>query len=334
MKARILATRYYLPKNAVTNQDIQRGHPSWPMDDVERKTGVVKRYFADPQETANDLAEKACRLLFEDTEISPATIDGLIVCTQSPDQPMPGNACLLQHRLGLPRSVIALDFAMACSGYVYGLYVAKSLVESGALTSVLVVAAETYSKLMHPDNRTTMTLFGDGAAVSLVGTGDRGLNAFVMGTDGGRARSAMIEAGGTRLPRSADTATPIQDVHGNVRSRDYIVMDGPAVLEALKMHVPDAITRLLKLSTASVADIDLFFFHQASLVAIEELSRRLSIPSARVFVNLREIGNTSSASLPIALRDAEVGGRLKPGMRVMLVGFGAGFSWGACLIDW
>lgn len=334
VSARILGIDYVLPGRVVTNAEIARRHPGWHMPLVERQTGVLERHLAAPGETALDLSLSAARSVIARTGVDPAMIDVLLFCTETPDHPMPPNACLLQDRLGLSKRVAALDFTLACSGYVYGLYLARGLIASGAARTVLFVTADTYSTLISPEDRGTYTLFGDGAAATLLAAGERGLGEFLLGTDGGAASCFIVPAGGTRSPRTALTGAPATDRVGNLKSLEQIHMDGPAVLAFVVREVPANVRELLANAGRTLADIDLVIFHQASQVAMDNLQRELAIPDAKLFSNIALVGNTVSASLPIALRDAELAGRLKPGYRVLLVSFGVGLSWGSCLLEW
>ena len=332
--ARIVGIHYALPERVVTNDEIARAHPDWRLQILEKRTGVRERHLAAPGETALDLAERAADGLLTRTGVDRSAIDVLLFCTQTPDHPMPPNACLLQDRLGLPTTVAALDFTLACSGFVYGLYLAKSLVTSGAARTVLLVTADTYSSLISPDDRGAFTLFGDGAAATLVSEGTPGLEEFLLGTDGSGAACFVVPAGGAREPRTAVAAAPGGDGAGSVRSREQIHMDGPAVLAFVQREVPRNVRALLTAAGHGIADVDLVIFHQASQLALDHLTRELGVPAEKHFANLERVGNTVSASLPIALRDAELAGRLRSGDRVLLVSFGVGLSWGSCLLRW
>lgn len=332
--AYIAAIDYALPEHEVSNADLAARHPEWRMDQVAQRSGVVSRRWCGPTETALDLGEAACRKLVERTGADLARVDALLFCTQSPDYVMPPNACLLQHRLGLARTVAALDYSLACSGFVYGLYLARALIHSGSARQVLLVTAETYSKWINPDDRGPLTLFGDGAAATLVVAGEPALGAFSMASDGGSASSFMIPAGGARVPSSEETKAPRTDDSGNVRTQEDIYMDGNAVLDFVKQEIPTLVRGLLAQQRLTLDEIDLVVFHQGSQMTLDHLHKALRIPPQKQFSNLATVGNTVSASIPIALRDAELQGRLKPGMRVMLVGFGVGLSWGACLVEW
>lgn len=332
--AYIAAVDYALPARQVTNAELARQHPEWRMNQVALRSGVDTRHWCAPSETALDLGEAACRTLLTRTGFERDRIDAVLFCTQSPDYVMPPNACLLQHKLDLPRSVAALDYSLACSGFIYGLYLANALVRSRAARHVLLVTAETYSKWMHPGDRGPATLFGDGAAATLVSVGAPGIGGFGLGSDGSGAASFMVPAGGARRPRSSETSKAELDRSGNLRSAQDIYMDGAAVLDFVKKEVPALVRALLSREQLTLDEIDLVMFHQGSRLTLDYLHKALRVPAHKQFDNLAAVGNTVSASIPIALRAAERQGRLKPGMRVLLVGFGVGLSWGACVVDW
>lgn len=332
--ARISAVEYALPARILTNSEIAERHPNWRMPEVARRTGVVSRHVAESSETALDLAEVACQKLLSGNRAGGVQIRAILFCTQTPDYIMPPNACLLQDRLGLPTSVAALDFTLACSGYVYGLFLAKSMVTSGAVDSVLLVTADTYSKLISPDDRGPYTLFGDGAAATLIQPGSEGIHDFVLGTDGSQAACFIVEAGGARVPRDIMTTGVRVDRSGNKRSREQIKMNGPAVLAFVQRDIPGAVSSLLGRSGTTIQDLDVVVFHQASQLATDYLAQTLGIREDQLYQNIARVGNTVSASIPIALRDAEIEGRLSAGDKVLLVGFGVGLSWGACLLTW
>lgn len=333
-EAQIVAIEYALPSRIVTNAELEHQHPGWKMGDVINRTGVEARRWVSENETALDLGERACRKLFERLGTKLSSVDTILFCTQSPDHSMPPNATLLQCRLGFTKHVAALDYTLACSGYVYGLYLAKALIRSGMSEGLLLVTAETYSKWMHPEDRGPMTLFGDGAAATLILPGNPGIGEIVLGSDGSAAKCFMVPAGGARQPSSADTKMMISDKNDNHRTLENLYMNGAAVLDFIKREVPSSIALLLKRSGFTMDDIDLVIFHQASKVTLDVLQKALHLPPAKLFSNISQVGNTVSASIPIALKDAENSGLLKPNMRVLLSGFGVGLSWGACIIQW
>ncbi|MDA1129814.1 MAG: ketoacyl-ACP synthase III, partial [Chloroflexi bacterium] len=270
---------------------------------------------------------------FESEIVAREAVGGIIACTQSPDHIMPPNATLLQHRLGLPVSVAAFDYSLACSGFIYGLFLAKALIESQSLDNILLVTAEAYSKLIHPQDRGTMALFGDGAAVSLIRKGTKGVGKVVLGTDGSGGNRFIVPAGGSRMPKSSETCVEIANALGNVRTPENIHMDGPAVMTFVKKRIPDCVTGLLHQAGYTQENISLFIFHQGSALSLDYLEAALKLPKEKVYRNLARIGNTVSASIPIAIRDAQSDGLIVPGSRVLLTGFGVGFSWGACIVE-
>ena len=332
--AYIAAIDYALPERRVSNEMLAEQHPTWQMDQVVLRTGVKERAWCSASETALDLAEAACRKVLACANWAVNDVDAVLFCTQSPDHVMPPNACLLQDRLGLSKAVAALDFSLACSGFIYGLYLAKALIGSNAARRVLLVTAETYSKWMHPDDRGPLTLFGDGAAATLIAGGRIGIETIVVGTDGHGASTFMIPAGGARQPASGKTKQPVTDQSGNVRTAENIYMNGGAVLDFVKKEIPSFVRGLLKRARLTLDSVDLVIFHQASKITLDHLNHALHIPPSKQFSNIAYVGNTVSASIPMALRDAELQGVLRPNMRVLLVGFGVGLSWGGCILTW
>lgn len=328
----VLGIAAALPERVVTNEELAALHPSWDIHRVAAKTGVLERRWAAADETSLDLGERAARDLI--ARFGADEIDALLFCTQTPDHPMPPNSTLLQDRLGLPAQSAALDFTLACSGYIYGLWLADSLVRSHAARRVLLITAETYSKLMHPDDRGPITLFGDGGAATLIGKGDGHIGAFELGTDGGKSEAFRVPAGGARLPRSAETTIVRSDDQGGCRSQEHLHMQGTKVLDFVKREIPGCVTRLLEKEGLTLDDIGLVVSHQASRMSLEYLQRALRIPAEKMCDYMEKVGNTVSASIPLALDQAVAEGRVRRGDRVLLIGFGVGLSWGATVLTW
>jgi len=338
MKIEIRNIEYYLPKKLITNEDLEREHPDWDMFKTGDKTGVIQRHFADIEETAFDVSVKACEKLFENSDIKVDDIDGIIFCTQSPDYFLPTTACLVQERLGIPTTAGALDFNLGCSGFVYGLSLARGLVETGQAAKVLLLTAETYSKFIHPKDKSVRTLFGDAAAATLVSAFEDEtqtlIGPFVFGTDGKGAGNLIVRTGGCRFPRTAESAAAAVDDSGNVRAADNLYMDGAEIFTFTLRTIPRTVEQLLARSGLAKDDIDLFVFHQANEFMLEHLRKRLKIPPEKFQMTLSHCGNTVSSTIPIALKHAALEGRLPNGALVMLVGFGVGYSWGATLVRW
>ncbi|MCA9624859.1 MAG: hypothetical protein KC731_37805, partial [Myxococcales bacterium] len=216
----------------------------------------------------------------------------------------------------------------------YGLQLAKALVDSHQAEQVLLVTAETYSKLMSLDDRGPATLFGDAAAATLVTAGFDGLSDFALATDGGRHNRFWVEAGGARVPSTAETRDLVEDKNGNRRSREDLFMHGAGVFDFVRKEIPSFTRGILERAGLTMDDVDLVVFHQASKLALDFLNKKLEVPEAKRYSNVDRVGNTVSASVPLALHDAAKEGVLKPGMRVLVIAFGVGMSWGGCLIRW
>lgn len=323
--AAILATAYHLPDRVVSNEDLAAEFPEWNVHKISEKTGFVSRRLAEDGEFVTDLACKACQALFTETAVSPASVNFLILVTQSPDYALPSSACIVQHRLGFPTTVGALDVNLGCSGFIYGLSLAKGLVETGQATRVLLVTAETYSKYMDPQDKSVRTIFGDAAAATLVGAAAEisqpGLGPFVFGTDGSGAMNLVVPGSGLRpaFPTPAG-------------SDKYLYMNGPEIFTFTLQRVPEIISQLLDKAGLSLDALDAFIFHQANRYILRHLQQKLGIPDKKFVMASAESGNTVSSSIPIAMANAMQDGVLHSGQTVMLVGFGVGYSYAACLV--
>ncbi len=335
MRVNIQSIEYHLPETVVSNEELGRENPGWDMEILEKRTGVSKRHIVGPEETALDLAFHASEKFFQKHNIAKEQIDGLIFCTESTDHILPPNSCILHNKLGLSEDVLAFDFTLACSGYVYGLALAQGLIFSKSARRVLLVNADTYSKFINSHDRSTRVLFGDGAAVSLISASDsaQGIVDIKCSTSGKDYDKFIIPAGGCRLPKSSDTSVPMQDKSGNIRTKENIHMDGLGILTFVNSKVPQQVTQILSRNGLSVNDIDLFIFHQASNMALDSIERILKIQPEKMFRNLKNLGNLVSASIPIALKDAMDQGRIKSGYKVVLSGFGVGLSWATAIVE-
>lgn len=325
---------YYLPPGIVSNADLAKEFPEWPVDKIEEKTGILERHIAAPQECSSDLAFCAAQNLFRGGICSAAEIDFILLCTQSPDYFLPTTACLLQDRLGIPTSAGALDFNLGCSGYIYGLGLAHGLIQSGQARNVLFLTAETYSKFIHPRDKSVRTVFGDAAAATLVAAarGPSRATHYVFGTDGRGAGNLIVPEGGMREPcRGASAGESKPEAAPGPKN---LYMNGGEVFNFTLETVPGCIASLLEKSGKSLEEVDLFVFHQANQFMLDHLRRKLKLPPEKFYVSLASCGNTVSSSIPIALENARREGKLREGSLLMLVGFGVGYSWGATLIEW
>lgn len=317
----------HLPERVETNAQLQADYPSWDMDLIYSKTGIAARHIAAPNECASDLGVAAAKKLFEQYDIDPASIDFLLLCTQTPDCPLPTTACLMQQRLGLPTTVGALDFNLGCSGFVYGLALADGLIRSGVVRRALLITAETYSKYIHPTDRSLRTIFGDAAAATLIQASERPtLSAFQFGTDGSGADTLLVTKGGMRKDGS------LKPRHRHRWPSD-LYMDGPSLINFTVAAVPQLVANILASAQLEQDDIDLYLFHQATHKMLAQLQERLRLPEERLPIRLENYGNTVSSTLPILIDELRHEGRLRSGTRNMLVGFGVGWSWAGCVWD-
>jgi 3-oxoacyl-[acyl-carrier-protein] synthase III len=279
--------------------------------------------------------EAACNL-FAQGEVTAHDVDFIILCTQAPDYVLPTTACLLQDRLGISRGAGALDVNLGCSGFVYGLSLAKGLIETGAARCVLLLTSDTYSKYIHPLDKSVRTLFGDAAAATAIVASDdtnEAIGPFVFGTDGAGAKNLIVEAGMYRLQRSYATSIEKADNSGNVRNQENLYMNGAEVMAFSLKEVPKAADLLLFKAGKTKEDIDLFILHQANKFMLEALRKKLKVPEDKLPITMENCGNTVSSTIPLAMHKLIRQGRLQRGQRVMLVGFGVGYSWAACLLD-
>jgi 3-oxoacyl-[acyl-carrier-protein] synthase-3 len=328
--SRIAAIEYHLPERVLDNAALAAEFPDWTVDKIARKTGIKERRLAGPGETASDLAAKAARKLFASGETNPASIDYVILCTQSPDYLLPTTACLLQDRLGIPTHAGALDINLGCSGFVYGLSLAKGLIETGQARTVLLLTAETYSKYMHPSDRSVRTLFGDAAAATLVEAtqAPTSLGPFVFGTDGSGGENLIVKTGGTRNPGLVGPPGAAEP------GPDWLWMNGPEIFAFTLRVVPEVLDRLLGAADLNRDDVDQYVMHQANAYMLSHLRKKIGVPEERFVMALQDCGNTVSSTIPIAIKHAVADGRIEPGHLLALVGFGVGFSWGAGLVRW
>ena len=316
----------WLPEKIETNDDLARDNPSWDMDLISSKTGVYKRHIAADDECSSDMAVKAAQRLFQDYEVDPASIDYLLFCTQTPDYPLPTTACLLQDRLGLRTNIGAIDFNLGCSGYVYGLSLADGLIRTGEINRCLLITSETYSKLIDPKDRSLRTIFGDGAAATLIEPVDEpSISYFEFGTDGTGADTLIACKGGFRNFEQA-----IKPRHRH-RWKSELYMDGPSLISFTVAAVPGVIDQILCRAKLSLDDVDLFLMHQATLKLLTLLQKRINIEDGRMPVFLENVGNTVSATLPILIQHLRQSNKLTPKMKNLMLGFGVGWSWAGCM---
>lgn len=329
MKSYIKAISYYLPERVVTNEDLVKDFPEWTVEKVAGKVGVSQRHIAAENETASDMATKSAEKLFSEHDIDRSTIDFVLLCTQSPDYYLPTSACLIQNRLGLSTSCGALDFNLGCSGFVYGLSLAKGLIAGGIAKNVLLLTAETYSKHIHPKDKGNRTIFGDASAATLVSTdGFASVEDFCLGTDGRGAENLIVKKGGLRQPNAVADLT--FDEAGNPTSSDYLHMNGGEIFNFTSEAVPVLVENVLEKNQLKQDDIQLFVFHQANKYMMNYLRKLIDVEPEKFYFYLEKVGNTVSSTIPIALCEAQKEGKLEG--NILIAGFGVGYSWGATVL--
>jgi len=313
----IAAIEHYLPEKVLTNSDLEKEFPEWNAAKINAKIGIDVRHVAGENETSLDLAFKACQKLFKNYDKS--NIDFILFCTQSPDYFLPTTACMLQDKLELPKKTGALDFNLGCSGFVYGLALAKGLISIGLAKNVLLVTAETYSKFLDKEDKSNRSIFGDAAAVTIVEKDDSKADfQFSVGTDGSGFENLIVKNGASRFGKSDDAT---------------LFMNGPEIFNFTIENIPGLVEDTLSKNSLTMEDIDLFVFHQANSYMLNYLRKKCKIPEDKFVIDMKNSGNTVSATIPIALESALRNGKIKSGSKVLIAGFGVGYSWAAGIIE-
>ena len=330
-KVYIKAISYNLPEKTLTNEMIAEEFPEWTVEKIDKKIGIKQRHVSADGETASDLAVGAAEKLFAENSYDRNQIDYLIFVTQSPDYHLPTTACTIQTRLGLSNRLTAIDVNLGCNGFVAGLSLAKAVIVAGQAKNVLLLTGETYSKYMHERDKSNRTIFGDGAAATLVSTeGIAEIGEFVIGTDGTGAENLIVKTGGARHPQPAVDLK--FDDFGNPRSSDNLYMDGPAILNYSLDSIPQLVADVLEKNGITMEDIDLHVYHQANTFLANLERRKLRIPAEKYYCNIENFGNTVSSTIPIALCEAIKEGRIQKGINVLSVAQGLGYTWGGMVL--
>ncbi len=322
--ARIVGTGSYAPARVLTNQDLERmieTTDEW----VRTRTGIVERRIAAEDEATSDIAYHAAVQALAAANLDPADLDMILVATITPDMLFPSTACVLQERLGARRAA-AMDVSAACSGFIYGLAVADGLLRLGTMRNILLIGAETLSKITNWKDRNTCVLFGDGAGAVLLRSseGEQGILSTHLYADGAHGTALMLPGGGSRHPVSQ---AMLDQGLATIR-----MGNGNEVFKLAVRAMEDACLTALKQNKVDVGDLDLLVPHQANMRIIGALAQRLGLPASKLCVNIERYGNTSAASIPLAFDEAVRAGRVPPGGLVLLCAFGGGFTWGSALI--
>ncbi len=325
LRAQVVGWGQYLPRRVVTNDELARQVETTNEWILER-TGIRERRLAAPDETTASMAIRAAEQALRVADADPLDIDLIIVATATPDYLFPATACLVQRGIGATRAG-AFDLEAGCTGFVYALAMGAQAVESGSCAQVLVIGAETLSRITNWSDRNTCVLFGDGAGAVLLreGNGPGGILTTALGADGTGADWLMIPAGGSRQPATCETVAA--GLH-------TIRMDGRQVFRFATKVIPAAVRKVAQRGGVALREVDWIIAHQANLRILQVAAERLGMPMEKVFCNIDRFGNTSAASIPIALCEAVDEGKVLAGQHVVLVGFGAGLTWGAILLEW
>ena len=324
------ALSYYLPSKELSNDELQNELVGIDVLKIAKSVGVNKRHIAAKFETAGDMAVEAAKKLFDEYKISPEEIDFVIFATQTPDHFLPPTACSIQSRLKIPDTAGAFDFDLGCSGYVYGLGMANSFVESGFAKNVLLLTGDTITKFMHQSDNNRV-LFGEAASASIVSkTGFAQIGKHSKGSDGSGADLLIIKNRAARSPEL--TGAESIDSEGNIRRDDFFYMDGSSIFGFTVERIPKLIDETLKVNSLQLGDVDYFVFHQANKYMLNTIRKLCGIEKDKFYVNIENTGNTTSSTVPIALKNSLDLGLIKVGNKVMLAGFGVGLSWSGTIL--
>lgn len=325
LRAKIIAAGSYVPERVLTNLDLEKmvdTSDEW----IRERSGIRERRIASEKEAASDLAYEAARAAFKKTDIKPKDIELIIVATVTGDMPTPATACRLQHKLGIKKAA-AFDINAACSGFLYGLSIADSFIKSGAYKRILLVGTEVLSRFTDWEDRTTCVLFGDGAGAVILETTDedRGIVSTHIRSDGSLWELLNMPGGGSLNPPSKESIK---------KRQHYLKMKGNETFKVAVRTLENLVERTLEENKLKPSQLSLLIPHQANLRIIQATADRLNLPPEKVFVNIDKYGNTSSASIAIALDEAVRQGRVRDGDYVLLEAFGGGLTWASVLIKW
>ena len=330
MKAVIKSIATYLPQKVLTNENLAVEFPEWQVDKIFNKIGIRERRISG-EETITGMAIKAALKLFKSSAITPSEVDYILLCTQSPDYILPTSACILQSELNIPTTAGAIDFNQGCSGYVYGLSLAKGLITAAIAKNILLVTSEAYSKHIHPKDKSNRAIFGDAATATWISTGS-GLEIenFILGTDGKGGNNLIINNGGSRFPKNNKES--YTDSSGSSRNDDYLYMNGSEIFNFTLESIPELVTNTLLSNKIQLEDINWFVFHQANAFMLNHLRKKIGIDVDKFPIEMEFTGNTVSSTIPLVLEKLLNENKVKLNDTLMLTGFGVGSSWGSVVV--
>jgi 3-oxoacyl-[acyl-carrier-protein] synthase-3 len=330
MKAVIKSIASYLPEGILTNEMLATEFPEWSVDKILSKIGIKERRLSG-NETITGMAVKAAKKLFESSFLNPNDVDYILLCTQSPDYILPTSACIIQNELRISSSSGAIDFNQGCSGYVYGLSLAKGLIAGQVAKNVLLITSEAYTKHIHPHDKSNRAIFGDAATATWISTGS-GLEIenFILGTDGNGANNLIIKNGGSRFPKN--NRGNFNDSMGYSRNDDYLYMNGSEIFNFTLESIPTLVANTLTRNKIQLEEIDWFIFHQANAFMLQHLRKKIGINFEKFPIEMEFTGNTVSSTIPLVLEKLLKENKVNLHDCLMLTGFGVGYSWGSVVV--
>lgn len=330
MKAVIKSIASYLPQGVLTNEMIANEFPEWSVEKILSKIGIRERRLSG-SETITGMAIKAAKKLFESTLLNPNDVDYILLCTQSPDYILPTSACIIQNELKIPSSSGAIDFNQGCSGYIYGLSLAKGLIAGHIAKNILLITSEAYTKHIHPLDKSNRAIFGDAATATWISTGS-GLEIenFILGTDGNGYNNLIINNGGSRFPKNNIESNTESTSYS--RNDDYLYMNGTEIFNFTIESIPTLVSKTLTINKILLEHINWFVFHQANSFMLQHLRKKIGINIDKFPIEMEYTGNTVSSTIPLVLEKLLIENKVKLHDNLMLTGFGVGYSWGSVVV--
>ena len=330
MAVKITNIEYYLPKKILSNSNLKEEFDDFNINKIEKIVGIKERHIVKKDETALDLALKVAKKVLKN--YNKDKIDFLIFCTQSPEYYLPSGACILQDRLRLKTDIGAFDYNLGCSGFIYGLAIAKGLIGSNIASSILLITSDIISKYINSKDKSNRTVFGDAAAAIIVEKSEtEQIGEFVLGTDGSGYKNIIVPNGGLRN-RYDPNAKEVDDSSGSIRTDNNLHMNGPEIFNFTIKTVPKVVSETLKKNNIILENLDYVIFHQVNKYILEYLRKKIGISEDKFYINLLHTGNTSSSTIPIGIKDSLNKNVIKKGSKILIVGFGVGYSWGGTVI--
>ncbi len=336
MQNKIQHISCYFPDDILTNDQLQSEFPKLKLPELTRLTGVTMRHISAENQTSVDMAIDAANNLFNETNIKKDDVDFIIFCSAGGDYITPASSCIIHDKLNLRENCGAFDYNQGCTGYIYGLSLADSLISSGNASTILLLTSETITKTLHPKDSSNRAIFGDAATASIIAKDDSNksnFGRFIFGTDGSKFDKIIIKHGRERYPLPQYAEEDRIDNYGNLRNDANFFMDGSEVFNFSVSKAPELVSQLLSEAGLHLNDIDFFIFHQANQIILETIGRKLKIPDYKVIIDIKTTGNTVSSTIPIALRNALANGKIAPRSKLLIAGFGVGFSWGGTVFE-